>query len=74
MKTAKEFWDFLKEIGGRENDRRRILYPDDQPGNGQDSPSCWNLTVTELNKLIDKTGGARQIVKTITADLSPTEP
>ena len=40
MKTAKEFWDFLKEIGGRENDRRRILYPDDQPGNGQDSPSC----------------------------------
>ncbi len=32
------------------------------------------LTVTEPNKLIDKTGGARQIVKTITADLSPTEP
>jgi len=30
------------------------------------------LTVTELNKLIDKTGEAKQKVKTITADLSPT--
>lgn len=30
------------------------------------------LTVTELNKLIDKTGDAKQKVKTITADLSPT--
>lgn len=30
------------------------------------------LTVTELNKLIDKTGPAKQKVKTITADLSPT--
>lgn len=30
------------------------------------------LTVTELNKLIDKTGQAKQKVKTITADLSPT--
>jgi transposase len=30
------------------------------------------LTVAELNKLIDKTGAAKQQVKTITADLSPT--
>ena len=30
------------------------------------------LTVTELNKLIDKTGQVKQKVKTITADLSPT--
>lgn len=30
------------------------------------------LTVKELNLLIDKTGEAKQIVKTITADLSPT--
>jgi transposase len=30
------------------------------------------LTVTELNRLIDKTGETKQIVKTITADLSPT--
>jgi transposase len=30
------------------------------------------LTVTELNRLIDKTGDAKQKVKTITADLSPT--
>ena len=29
-------------------------------------------TVTELNKLIDKAGEAKQQVKTITADLSPT--
>lgn len=30
------------------------------------------LTVTELNRLIDKTGDAKQKIKTITADLSPT--
>lgn len=30
------------------------------------------LTVTELNKLINKAGEAKQKVKTITADLSPT--
>jgi transposase len=30
------------------------------------------LTVTELNRLINKTGEAKQKVKTITADLSPT--
>ena len=30
------------------------------------------LTVAELNRLIDKTGDAKQKVKTITADLSPT--
>ena len=30
------------------------------------------LTVAELNRLIDKTGEAKQQVKTITADLSPT--